>query len=204
LAFEDIFISQLPLVFLRQRFYELVTVVAFLHKHHFAHRDIKPENIRLEHTGKLILIDFDTCCRRECDRYFTRPTCSIHTRAPELEGRTEREISYAANACDIFATGCVLFAMAMNAKLPFPVGPRRLDAIRNFQVSPRLIHRIGEQGANMIKQMLQEDPKVRPSADTILQNNFFHPDIKTKTPEPLLPLMESLSTLPLTLVEPLD
>lgn len=172
LAFEDVFDHQLPLCFLQRRFWELASAIAFMHSHGFAHRDIKPENIRLRDTGEVVLIDFDTCCRRTNFRYFTRPACSPHTRAPELDELSSSD-PYDARACDVFAAGCVMHAMAMDTKLPFGLTYRK-ECIQTWVASSRLLNRIGDAGVDLLSKMLSVNPAARPSMTDILGHKFFH------------------------------
>jgi len=45
-------------------FRRLLDVVSRLHGHGFAHGNLCPRNIFVTHSGDVILIDFETCCRR--------------------------------------------------------------------------------------------------------------------------------------------
>jgi hypothetical protein len=171
LSFEDIFSRLLPLQFLKQRCKELLVALSFLHRHGFAHRDIKPENIRLRDDGSLVLIDFDTSCRRSNNSWRTKPACSKNTRPPELMSTSS--LPYNAQACDIFSAGCTMYAMANDSKLPFGMEENRLTNIRNFKPSDRLVHRLGKDGVNMLQLMLNEFPGLRPTANELLLSHPF-------------------------------
>ncbi len=180
LSFENLFCRILPISFVKVRCFELLTVISILHSHGFAHRDIKPENVRFESDGTLVLIDFDTACKRKKNIWRTKPVCSISTRPPEL--MIQNNIPYNAFACDIFSAGCVIYAMVNNGNLPFRMNDdgkaycsdsERHHQIQNFKPTKRVAYRIGDLGVDLLHQMLRYDPLLRPTASDLLKHGFF-------------------------------
>jgi serine/threonine protein kinase len=184
LSFEEVFTKNLPQSFIKKRVFELLTAISLLHiKLHLAHRDIKPENIRLQADGTLVLLDYDTCCGRESETWWTRPVCSQHTRAPELYvpfGVFPYEMErYNAYLTDIFSAGCVVLSMCLECKLPFANEPqvKRDKQIKEFSKlideKNQIITKIGKDGYDLISRMLAFDPLKRPDIKVCLGHSFF-------------------------------
>ncbi len=184
LSFQEIFTKNLPTMFIKQRVIELLTAVHLLHNTlHLAHRDIKPENIRLQADGTLVLLDFDTCCPRHSETWWTRPVCSAHTRAPELYVPPGTEAfnmtRYNGYATDIFSSACVILCMSLECKLPFVNEPQdvRIKQIKNFAstnvTKMKIITKIGEEGFDLVTKMLSFDYCNRPTIRECLQHSYF-------------------------------
>ncbi len=95
--------------------YQLLDVVAHLHKHDIVHRDIKPDNIIVGTDGKIVLLDFGIV--RKMEELETSPTV-IGTRpfmSPEqVNGKSERR-------SDIWALGVVMYRL-YTGRMPFSGG----------------------------------------------------------------------------------
>ena len=101
-------------------FTQLMNAVEYMHSKGVAHRDLKPENVLLSGTGDLKLADFGLAAMFKKDgklRLCNTVCGSPPYIAPEIvTGRKSRRADmldqgYAANICDIWSSGVVLFVL---------------------------------------------------------------------------------------------
>ncbi|XP_014261911.1 maternal embryonic leucine zipper kinase-like [Cimex lectularius] len=149
----------------RSFFRQILSAVAYLHKKGYAHRDLKPENILLDKDLNLKLIDFGLCANPAGGMSsHLKTSCGSPTyAAPELiQGK-----KYLGSQVDVWSLGVLLYALLCGF-LPFDS-----DSIESlykkilsgvYDEPPWLT----EQSKNIIKNMLQIDPKNRITIDQLL------------------------------------
>lgn len=105
---------------LRDQVRQLVTGVAYLHRHGVAHRDLKLENVTTDATGRVRIIDFGLALKlkpdevgRRCVRHKVGSTAYA---APEVHHASERR-QYDPFAADVWALGITIFAFTKNTLL---------------------------------------------------------------------------------------
>jgi hypothetical protein len=101
-------------------FLQLLSVVAYSHRHRIMHRDIKPENILVTADGRLKLLDFGIARDLTWEKADSASGGTLNFMAPEqLQGQS-------CLASDVWAVGVILYALAtgcyplFHQENPFP------------------------------------------------------------------------------------
>jgi hypothetical protein len=90
-------------------FLQLLSAIAFAHRHRILHRDIKPENILISKTGQLKLLDFGIAQDLSWQRPSKRSEGTVNFMPPEqFQGKS-------CIASDVWALGVLLYIFAANA-----------------------------------------------------------------------------------------
>ncbi|KFY08292.1 hypothetical protein V492_06361 [Pseudogymnoascus sp. VKM F-4246] len=151
-------------------FRQLMSAVSYCHQFNICHRDLKPENILLTKDGKIKIADFGMAALQQTPEHRLVTSCgSPHYAAPEVI----KAVPYRGDKVDVWSMGIILYA-TLSGRLPFdhPSVPRLLQAIQRG--SYRMANSIGPEAADLIKRMLQVDPRERISINQI----WRHPLIK--------------------------
>lgn len=140
---------------------DLLSVLAFLHKHNIYHRDIKPENIMIMPGDRVKVIDFGLCSTEVTGNLNT--FCgSLSYTAPEILQKRP----YDGAAVDIWSAGIVIYAMVCG-KLPWAGNNvSRLLASILYKDIPAGSY--SKECEALIRAMLNRDPTQRPSASEAL------------------------------------
>lgn len=113
--------SRISLSAVKCIFKQILSGVAYLHRHKIIHRDLKPSNIMLHHNGIVNIIDFgwSRYCTSARHGKMTGPPCNLSYRPPEvmLKSNTNKLSASASPtySChydfgvDIWCCGCILF-----------------------------------------------------------------------------------------------
>lgn len=156
----------------------LLKAVSYLHQNDIAHLDIKPENILLTADGEAKLADFGLSLRfrDEAGRciYLKEKRGSLPYVSPEiLSGKEKTSMP----PIDVWACGIVMYALFTGGRLPFnseSVNGILQQQLQGPVVVPRqmkdLLHYLPDyvDYFNAIQQVLNTDPKNRPSVDRAL------------------------------------
>lgn len=164
-------------------FLSAVAGTAHLHQKQILHRDLKPQNLLL--TGppgrppRVLVSDFGTSAllgEKPYDR--TGGTGTLEYMAPELmeladpssprpPGGEEHYRNHHTKASDVWSLGMVLYYLACRATLPtaLPDGSVMLANLQSRSPYPRPPEMV-----ELIKAMLQRDPRRRPSCGEILSS----------------------------------
>ncbi len=164
----------LTLAEVEQAFYKIFDALQYLHDQGIVHRDLKPGNVLVVDLDPIVvkLADFGVSSNRAPLRTFAG---TVEYGASEVWNRAPSESSYTDN-CDVWSLGVMLLERALVAGLSFP----NVDGLHEMDragFSQRVIQfikyqkehgtvRIGYQRlAELIRQMLTNNPAARPSAD---------------------------------------
>lgn len=156
-------------------FLQLVEAVQCLHLNGVAHRDLKGENVLIDSDNNIKLIDFGFSKEPDPDNLMkTRCGTMVYT-APECFTSEK----YNGMLSDIWSLGVVLYSL-VTGDYPWTrsVGPALMKEIMaaELYIPPR----VTEDCADLIRKILNKDPKKRPSLQEILAHRFLQIDRKVK------------------------
>ncbi|KAJ9541734.1 hypothetical protein OSB04_028240 [Centaurea solstitialis] len=143
--------------------------LAYLHGRNTVHRDIKGANILVDPNGEIKLADFGMA------KHITNCTSMLSFKgspywmAPEVVMNTN---GYNL-AVDIWSLGCTILEMA-TSKPPWGQyeGVAAIFKIGNSKDMPEIPDHLSNDAKSFIKQCLQRDPSLRPSASKLLDHPF--------------------------------
>ncbi|CAK9252338.1 unnamed protein product, partial [Sphagnum jensenii] len=146
-------------------FGQIVSAITHLHENNVLHRDIKTANIFLNKEGYIKVGDFGISkmltSRRDAESCVGTP----YYISPEIcEGKFYNQKS------DIWALGCVLYEMACLQKTFEGSNlPALINKIVKGQFAP-VKRNYSIEFRNLIKELLQKNPAMRPSAREVMEN----------------------------------
>lgn len=150
-------------------FYQTVQAIEYIHKRKIMHRDLKPENILLDKNFNVKVCDFGWCAEyNENERRQT--LCGTNEyMAPEILLGNAQDLGI-----DIWALGILLYEM-YHKKAPF-TGRNPVD-IKKAVLAGKLVFKASPmclEAQDLIKVILQNDPKKRPSIEALYSHPYFH------------------------------
>ncbi|XP_076892608.1 mitogen-activated protein kinase kinase kinase 3-like [Bidens hawaiensis] len=148
---------------------QVLSGLAYLHGRNTVHRDIKGANILADPNGEIKLADFGmakhiTSCASmlsfKGSPYWMAPEVVMNTNGYNL-------------AVDIWSLGCTILEMA-TSKPPWGQyeGVAAIFKIGNSKDMPEIPDHLSNDAKSFIKQCLQRDPSLRPSASKLLEHAF--------------------------------
>ncbi|GJQ79329.1 hypothetical protein Trydic_g16194 [Trypoxylus dichotomus] len=153
----------------RMFFRQIISAVAYIHSLGYAHRDLKPENILLDKEQNLKLIDFGLCAKPQGGMHRPLSTsCGSPTyAAPELILGKQ----YLGSEVDVWAMGVLLYAL-MAGFLPFD--DNNIDSLYKKILGGKYEEPsfMSNESKNLIRQMLQVDPKKRITVTELLSHSW--------------------------------
>lgn len=198
--------THFPEITVKSILFQVMSGLAFMHRHGFFHRDLKPENILCSGPDVIKIADFGLAREIRSRPPYTDYVSTRWYRAPEVLLHSTRYSS----AIDLWAVGCImaelytfrplfpgssevdqLFKICSVLGTPdkndWPEGYRLSSVIQfQFPECPKvpletLITRATPEGHQMMIDMLLWDPDRRPSAQQSLKYPFFLPVNKGRT-----------------------
>ncbi|KAD7477956.1 hypothetical protein E3N88_01092 [Mikania micrantha] len=148
---------------------QVLSGLAYLHGRNTVHRDIKGANILVDPYGEIKLADFGMA------KHITNCTSMLSFKgspywmAPEVVMNTN---GYSL-AVDIWSLGCTILEMA-TSKPPWGQyeGVAAIFKIGNSKDMPEIPDHLSNDAKSFIRQCLQRDPSLRPSASKLLDHAF--------------------------------
>ncbi|NXE50017.1 ICK kinase, partial [Casuarius casuarius] len=182
----------------RNIMYQILQGLAFIHKHGFFHRDLKPENLLCMGPELVKIADFGLAREIRSRPPYTDYVSTRWYRAPEV---LLRSTSYS-SPIDIWAVGCImaevytlrpLFPGASEIDTIFKIcqvlgTPKKNDWPEGYQLASSmnfrwpqcvpnnlktLIPNASSEAVQLMRDMLQWDPKKRPTASQALRYPYF-------------------------------
>uniref|UniRef100_A0A4W3JAU4 non-specific serine/threonine protein kinase n=1 Tax=Callorhinchus milii TaxID=7868 RepID=A0A4W3JAU4_CALMI len=193
---------------IRNIMYQILQGLAFIHKHGFFHRDMKPENLLCMGPELIKIADFGLAREIRSRPPYTDYVSTRWYRAPEVLLRSTNYSS----PIDLWAVGCIMAelytlrplfpgssevdeifkicqVLGTPKKNDWPEG-YQLSAAMNFrwpQCVPNnlktLIPNASGEAIHLMRDMLQWDPKKRPTASQVLRYPYFHVGQALGTPQ---------------------
>ncbi|XP_075718069.1 serine/threonine-protein kinase ICK [Rhinoderma darwinii] len=182
----------------RNLMYQILQGLAFIHKYGFFHRDLKPENLLCIGPELVKIADFGLARETRSRPPYTDYVSTRWYRAPEV---LLRSTSYS-SPIDIWAVGCImaeiytlrpLFPGSSEIDTIFKIcqvlgTPKKNDWPEGYQLASSmsfhwpqcvpnnlktLIPNASSDGIQIMRDMLQWDPKKRPTASKALRHPYF-------------------------------
>ncbi|XP_023560599.1 serine/threonine-protein kinase ICK isoform X2 [Octodon degus] len=182
----------------RNIMYQILQGLAFIHKHGFFHRDLKPENLLCMGPELVKIADFGLAREIRSRPPYTDYVSTRWYRAPEVLLRSTNYSS----PIDVWAVGCImaevytlrpLFPGASEIDTIFKIcqvlgTPKKTDWPEGYQLSSAmnfrwpqcipgnlktLIPNAGSEAIQLLRDLLQWDPKKRPTASQALRYPYF-------------------------------
>lgn len=150
-------------------FYQLLSVVDFLHQNKISHRDIKLENILLDQNLKIKLIDFGLSIF--ANELLSTYCGSLHYTAPECILYQP----YSGFFADMWSLGVVLFGM-ITGQLPWMDHNLKIVASKIVKLDYFIPDDVPVFCANIISRLLVLNPETRMPADECLTQPWFDED----------------------------
>lgn len=170
---------------------QVLTAVNYCHHHGVVHRDLKPENLLLEKKSAdstLKIIDFGAAGIYDGTKPLKARFGTCYYIAPEVLKKNYNE------KCDIWSCGVILYIL-LSGHPPFygkddeEILARVGKGTFTFNL-PEWEH-VSEEGKDLIQQMLQFNPDLRPSAEQVLKHIWF--DNNTPRNKPLPSIVPNLA-----------
>jgi len=151
--------------------YDLVMALQYLHQRRVIHRDLKLGNLFLDDEMRLKVGDFGLAAQLEQHGEKRRTICGTPNYiAPEiLEGKRGHSFEV-----DVWSLGVILYTMIVG-RPPFETSDVKATYKRirmNQYTFPDTV-RISHQAKELISNILQTDPRSRPSLEEILNSSWF-------------------------------
>jgi len=152
---------------------EVLSAVAYCHKHNIVHRDLKPENLVYESKKKdsnLKVIDFGTAKTFKNNQKMSETFGTAYYIAPEILSANYTE------KCDVWSCGVILYIL-LSGTPPFP-GRDDREILRKVKLGKYSFDdpvwlNVSDDAKAFIKKMMEMDPNKRLSAQEALQDPWF-------------------------------
>ncbi|KAK4048487.1 hypothetical protein OIO90_005818 [Microbotryomycetes sp. JL221] len=185
-------------------FKQILAGVSYLHSMGVAHRDIKPENLLLDAKGHVKITDFGVSdVFRMCWEKTTHLSKGLCGSEPYIAPEQFEQKEYDARLVDVWACAVVFYCMHFQ-ELPWRVakpsdpsfGPY-LQLYNETSAPAPISNLVPRECRNVIKRMLDPDPKTRATTEWILQDHWFQ-SIK------VVPELEGILPLSTETIKPLN
>jgi serine/threonine protein kinase len=160
---------------------DIARALGFLAEQNLVHGDIKPDNLGYD-KGSYLLLDFGVARKREAFAALPGPTGTLNTRAPEVirgqARQTPKSDVYAIAACVFFFLHRRYPLVGPDDKKGEPKTARREAYVQDLKSrleqgwvgELKLLEGCEHHGLrNLLRAMLEPNPKLRPSADVVLR-----------------------------------
>ncbi|EFJ42966.1 hypothetical protein VOLCADRAFT_66469, partial [Volvox carteri f. nagariensis] len=150
----------------------LLRVLDRMHELHIMHRDIKPENIFITAAGQVKLGDFGLAIDWTKELPFSR-SGTLDYMAPG-----DKNIRPYSPAVDVWAVGCLAYELVCG-RPPFEVEDEKQTA--SLIIYSNTIHfesTASAAWADFVTQALRKDPRVRPTASTLLSHAWIRSNLE--------------------------
>jgi len=166
-------------VVIRRFIKQILEGLKYLHDKGIVHKNLKCSNVLVDNNSCIKLSDFGTlkeivllgttqCNKNELEKALEG---SVYWAAPEVVKNKETT-----KASDIWSLGCVIIEMSTGKPPWFDIKDEQkvLQIIRETNIGPPLpINELTASALNFLKKCFQIDPRDRPTAEELLQDDFI-------------------------------
>ena len=153
--------------------FQIIQGLKYMHYRRIIHRDLKPENIFLDDKSDLKIGDFGYAVKLSSkDEKRKSILGTIFYCAPEVIDRKNYD-GYSFKA-DIWSLGVIMYNLLTGILPFFDTNDNIYSKIINGSFSFPDDIEIGKAAKDLIKQILEVNPKKRPDLNQILSHEFFH------------------------------
>eukprot|EP01053_Blabericola_migrator_P003658 Blabericola_migrator_1__3657@NODE_2096_length_3280_cov_158_697790_g1327_i0_p1_GENE_NODE_2096_length_3280_cov_158_697790_g1327_i0NODE_2096_length_3280_cov_158_697790_g1327_i0_p1_ORF_typecomplete_len702_score114_12Pkinase/PF00069_25/1_1e71Pkinase_Tyr/PF07714_17/3e50EFhand_7/PF13499_6/3_8e11EFhand_7/PF13499_6/5_7e13EFhand_7/PF13499_6/1_1e14EFhand_8/PF13833_6/0_018EFhand_8/PF13833_6/1_6e05EFhand_8/PF13833_6/5_3EFhand_8/PF13833_6/8_1e05EFhand_8/PF13833_6/0_0029EFhand_8/PF13833_6/2_3e07EFhand_1/PF0003 len=152
---------------------QILLALSYFHSQKIAHKDLKPENVLFQDTSPtspIKVIDFGLAeIFRKTDEYSHNAAGTVLYMAPEV---FQRRLDL---KCDVWSAG-VLMYLLLTGHLPYSgksVSEIKNKVLRDEPLWDVQCRYVSETGIDLLKKMLQKQPRQRLSASEALQHPWF-------------------------------
>ncbi|CAK74200.1 unnamed protein product (macronuclear) [Paramecium tetraurelia] len=156
----------------RYIFKQILSGIAYAHDKNIIHRDIKPENILIDPTDQHIkIIDWGLSKDLTNIDFIKQRIGTIDYAAPEvlLEKGYDKK-------CDLWSCGVILYIL-LSGETPFPGQNteeiEKMIISQKFNMKQKIWKTISVQAKNLLKNLLQQNPTKRYSAQQALESEWI-------------------------------
>ncbi|CAD8142915.1 unnamed protein product [Paramecium octaurelia] len=170
--------KRLPINSIKIIMRKLLTNLKILHSHRIIHRDLKPDNLMFSRKNdytSLVLVDFGLATSELLDKYLF-PKCGTPGYvAPEVL-ISRSDLRYNCKV-DIFSAGCIFYKLLTGHSLF--IGQNFDEVLKSNKMCQIDLDLpidgvyITEQSIDILRRMLNKNPKIRISATQALQHQFL-------------------------------
>ena len=148
-------------------FLQLISAVSYCHENGIVHRDLKIENVLIDTKGDVKLVDFGLSNFFDPSDKLKTFCGSLYFAAPELL----RGIVYTGPEIDVWSLGIILYVLVCG-KVPFD--DKSMSALHDKIKSGLFVlpDHLSIQCRNLLKSMIEVDPKRRARVDEILRHSW--------------------------------
>ena len=150
-------------------FQQLISGINYLHLLKISHRDLKPENILLDHKKDLKIADFGLSKEFKDGNLLYTICGSPSYTAPEMIAG----LPYSGFKVDIWGCGIILFFMICGY-LPFDDKNSKILYNKIIEGKYYFPYFVSDQARDLIKNILNTDPKKRYNIDQIISHPWFN------------------------------
>lgn len=147
---------------------QILSGVFYLHQNRIIHRDLKLGNLFLNDDMHVKIGDFGLAAKIEYDGERKKTLCGTPNYiAPEI--LTKKGHSF---EVDIWSIGCIMYTLLVG-RPPFETNSLKETYSKIKKCEYKINVSISDPARNMICQMIQSEPKYRPSVDQLLRHDFI-------------------------------